>query len=570
MPTRGRRALALFCLLPMLLASPSVLALVFDASVDTREVRMGETLRLTLRIDESNKGKEPDFSVLEKDFRVLGKQFGSSTNLSSRGINTETNWIVNLMPKRKGTLTIPALSFDGVLSKPITVTVTEASQPSGAQNAQQLVFLEADVDSREVYVQQQVNFTLRLYRRTDLHDPSLVMPDVENAVQEKLGSPRAYTTVIDGREYEVVENRFAYFPQKSGTFVIPPAELNATIAVGGNGFLDPFLGMMGKQIRRLSNGIEITVKPKPDTYPSNAPWLPTTQLSIEETIRPDKQDFKVGEPITRIVTLEAAGVAPSLLPPMPVPDGEGFKVYPEPADTRGLPDANGVSSRRIETHAYIPTRAGTLQLPAIEITFWNTQTDRLDKAVLAARSFTINPVAGAAVTPTQEAPAATPQSNASPTTSAQPAGPNPWPWVSASLLIVWLATLAIWAAQTRKGKSKATPTGELPTDDSLTDKRNALMNACKQQQPVAARKALVAWFKALEKEHAIHSLGHVRQHALSALLAKAAIELEQTLYRPSESIQWSSDALRKGIADEESQRRIKQREQKQHLQALHP
>lgn len=557
-------------------------ALVVSATVDTNQVRMGDTLRLTIRIDESNKGNEPDLSGVEKDFKILGTQYGSSTNLSSRGISTESSWVVNLLPKRQGNLTIPAINFDGVLSKPINITVTEQTNQPAAQNSQQLVFLEAEVDASEVYVQQQVNFTLRLYHRTELHDPSLVMPDVEDAVQEKLGSPRAFNTVVDGRDYEVVENRFAFFPQKSGTFVIPPAELNATIAVGGNGFLDPFLGMMGKQIRRQSNGIEIKVRPKPASYPANAPWLPTTNLSIKETLNPDKDSVKVGEPITRIITLEAIGVAPSLLPPLPVPEGKGFKVYPEPADTRSLPDAQGVSSRRVETQAYIPTQPGTLTLPTIEVPFWNVQTDKLDKAVLPGRTLTVT---GAAAASTQ-ALSATDNGTASGQTASQalstlsgaasPAGNSEsarvWQWLSLGLLLTWVITLVLWFLQTRKSRAQATHTSnsdeQVPA--TLSRSRDALLNACKQNHPVIARKALVAWFKQLDSGHAIHSLGHVRQYALSALLARAASELEQTLYRPAEGISWNSDALRKGIADEESQRRIKKREAKSQLNPLHP
>lgn len=546
-------------------------ALVVSASVDTTEVRLGETLRLTLRIDESNKGKEPDFSVLEPDFRLLNKQFGSNTRLTNRGINTETNWVITLLPKRKGSVTIPAINFDGVQSKPITLNVIDQPQQTTAQTSQQLVFLEAEVDATEVYVQQQVIFTLRLYKRTELHDPSLVMPDVESAVQEKLGSPRSFSKVVDGRDYEVIENRFAYFPQKSGTLVIPPAELNATIAVGGSGFLDPFLGMMGKQIRRESNGIEIKVRPKPDGYPANAAWLPTRHVTVEETIKPDKQSFKVGEPITRVVSIEAAGVAASLLPPLPVPEGKGFKVYPEPAESRGLPDAKGVTSRRVETHAYIPTQPGSLTLPTVEIPYWNVQEDRLDKVVLAGHTVTIT---GKAPTPAEK-PANNVQdeSQVSPTDSVvTPTQSSLWQWISLGLLMTWLITLALWFTQvrSRKGATAQGSTTNIAAQESLSRKRDALMQACKQQHPVGARKALVAWFKALDSEHPVHSLGHVRQHAMSALLATAAKELEQTLYCPSDDAQWNSDALRKGIADEESQRRIKQRENKSQLQSLYP
>lgn len=553
-------------------------ALVVDASVDSTEVRMGETLQLTIKIDDSSNGNEPDLSALEKDFRVLTRQTGSSTRLLNRSISTETSWVITLLPKHKGTITIAPIDFDGVLSKAITVNVSDAAKPgSVAQAGNQLVFLEAEVDASEVYVQQQVIFTLRLYKRTELMDPSLTMPDVEDAVQEKLGAPRSFNTVVDGRDYEVIENRFAYFPQKSGNFTIPPAELNATIAVGGNGFLDPFLGMTGKQIRRASNGIEIKVKPKPANYPADAAWLPTTHVSIEESINPNKTTFKVGEPITRVVTVEATGVAPSLLPPLPVPEGQGFKVYPEPADAKGLPDAKGISSRRAETHSYIPTKAGTLNLPPVEIAYWNVREDRLDKAVLPGHTITVTPASPSAATPpplaTQPPAASTGASQTQPPTSIGVTTVNNplWQWISGALLIGWLTTLGIWFWQSKKRPvSAASPALAELNSERISDKRDALMQACKQNHPVAARKALVAWFKALEKNHSVHSLGHVRQYAMSAPLANAATELEHMLYNPTEGIQWSSDALRKGIADEESQRRIKARETQSNLDALYP
>ncbi len=364
--------------------------------------------------------------------------------------------------------------------------------------------------------------------------------------------------------------------------MIPPAELNATIAVGGNGFLDPFLGMMGKQIRRQSNGIEIKVRPKPASYPANAPWLPTANLSIKETLNPDKDSFKVGEPITRIITLEAMGVAPSLLPPLPVPEGKGFKVYPEPADTRSLPDAQGVSSRRVETQAYIPTQPGTLTLPTIEVPFWNVQTDKLDKAVLPGRTLTITGTTAASTQPFSASDNGTASGQTASQALSALSGATPtagdsgsarfWQWLCLALLLTWVITLALWFLQSRKSRAQAnhSASGDEQVPATLSRSRDALLNACKQNHPVIARKALVAWFKQLDSSHAVHSLGHVRQYALSALLARAASELEQTLYRPAEGISWNSDALRKGIADEESQRRIKKRETRSQLNPLHP
>ncbi|CBL46624.1 Conserved hypothetical protein [gamma proteobacterium HdN1] len=568
-------------LLMAALLSGAAHALVLDAEVDTTEVRFGETLQLTLKIDDSARGNEPDLSVLDTDFRVLGRQTSSSTRLSNRGISSETRWLVTLLPRKKGEVTIPAIPFDGVTSKPINITVTDQPQPStNAQASDQQVFLQAEVDSKEVYVQQQVNFTLRLYKRGELLDPNLSMPDVEGAVQEKLGAPRSFRTVINGQQYDVVENRFAFFPQKSGTFLIPPAELTATVLANSSRFYDPFSGTTGKQIRRTSDAIEIHVRPKPASYPKSAPWLPTTSLKISETLTPNKTEFKVGEPITRVVTIDAAGVAPSLLPPLPVPEGLGYKVYAEPAETKGLPDAKGVSSRREETHSYIPTRAGTLKIPPVEIAYWNLNTDHLDKATLPGRELKITAVAPAAGSlPSNnllDAPP-NPKESASNLASTTPTPENSiWPYLSAALLILWLATLGIigWLWQKlRQSKPTGAPTQETSQTPSEKALRKQLLQACSENHPFAARKALVGWFAEQHPQHAIHSLGHIRQHAMSALLASATTELEQVLYNPqsgSGELNWSGERLRKAIADEDSQRRIKVKAITGDLASLYP
>ena len=51
--------------------------------------------------------------------------------------------------------------------------------------------------------------------------------------------------------------------------------------------------------------IPLTVRPKPDTWPASAPWLPARSLSMSETWNPEPDHTLVGDSLTRTLTLKA-------------------------------------------------------------------------------------------------------------------------------------------------------------------------------------------------------------------------------------------------------------------------
>ena len=77
-------------------------------------------------------------------------------------------WKVQLMPKSSGKVTIPALALGSLKSQPLSVDVLAASpenikkQNAQAANAPRYA-VEAEIDNKNPFVQQEVNLTLKIY-----------------------------------------------------------------------------------------------------------------------------------------------------------------------------------------------------------------------------------------------------------------------------------------------------------------------------------------------------------------------------------------------------------------------
>ncbi|MFG1491836.1 protein BatD, partial [Oceanospirillum sp. HFRX-1_2] len=178
---------------------------------------------------------------------------------------------ITLLPKRSGTLIIPAISIGDATSQPITLEVQP--KPANTQ-ASADVFLHSEIDhSDAIYVQQQLIYTLRLYYATSISDHGLTDLDLDNVLMVQLGNRKDFEARIDGRLYNVAEWQFALYPQSSGELVIPPQTFSGRVRIQNRYSLGGL-----KQIRIQSPEHKINVQPVPDSFPANAQWLPARSV----------------------------------------------------------------------------------------------------------------------------------------------------------------------------------------------------------------------------------------------------------------------------------------------------
>ncbi|MBC3414047.1 protein BatD [Pseudomonas sp. SWRI51] len=447
-----------------------------QASVDRTRLEAGESLELTLESQDVTQFGKPDLRALEGDFEVRGTRQLNSLHSLDGETRASTRWIITLLPKRSGSLRIPELQLGQSHSQAIELQVqqADAQRPDIASQ----VFIEATLDSTEVYVQAQAVLTLRIYHSVALYDDSSLSPlQLENAKVDPLGESRTYEKDINGVRHGVIETRYAIYPQQSGALDIPPLTFTATAA--DNGEQPAGTPRVGRQVQVSSQALHLSIKPIPASYPKDRPWLPARSLTLEERWNPDPttQPTQIGDSLTRNVTLRAEGLSSPQLPPLPATEAIGLRRYPDQPLLRNEISERGMIANREEREALVPTHSGELALPALEVTWWNTLQDHLEQTSLPARTISVqdNPALSA------EAPVG--DNNARPYAL--------WPWQLSTLVFALTTLLGFalwWRARSRPAVLRAAQAG--PSPRTLLDD---LKRACQANDTQATRQALDAW-----------------------------------------------------------------------------
>jgi hypothetical protein len=147
------------------------------------------------------------------------------------------------------------------------------------------------------------------------------------------------------------------------------------------------------------------------------------------------------------LAIRAAGLSGAQLPELELPAVEGAKQYSEPAIDDTASEGGEVISVKLQETTLIPTRAGTLSLPAIELAWWDTTADQARTARLPAQTLQVAPGAEehAVVAPAAAAPTSGPGEPpaAAEATVAGPTGPawHPAAWLAGSGVLLLAAAV---------------------------------------------------------------------------------------------------------------------------------
>ncbi|KPW55822.1 MULTISPECIES: BatD family protein [Pseudomonas syringae group] len=463
----------------------SLQAAQLTASVDRTRLNAGETVELTLETDDVTQFGKPDMSSLEASFEVRDTRQLNSLKTLDGSSQATTRWIVTLLPRETGSVIIPSLQLGELKSQPLTLQVMQSETKEPASHLAS-IFIEASLDQDSVYVQAQAVLTLRVYHSVSLFDDSSLSPlQVPDARVEKLGDARTYEKLINGVRHGVIETRYAIYPQQSGVLTIPSQVFSATLvqppAEAQGQEANPFGPQPGKSVRVKSAEVPLTVKPKPANYPADIAWLPARSISLEENWSPEPGTTQVGDSLTRTITLKAEGLAGAQLPPLAPTEVPSLRRYPDQPQLRNLPSERGLIGTREEREALVPGRAGAIELPAVEVTWWNTREDYLEHTSLPARTLQISNNPGLAVD--------TPVSNNQGGVTV--IGPPVWPWQLSTLLFVCTTLLGLalwWRARGQPAIARTVQAG--PSPRTVLDD---LKRACLANDPQGTRQALDAW-----------------------------------------------------------------------------
>ncbi len=540
----------LILLFILLLVSSQLLAAEITVDVDRKVISANQSINITFSADSAT-NKDPDFSLLRRDFDIVNQSSSSQLTMINGSVSRSYRWTISVISKKTGKIIIPSISFGTDKSPQSTLQVNDAPQQLSGQVSGD-VFLEVEATPEDPYVQAQVIYTVRVFHQVGISQASLSVPSASNIVIEQLHEDREFRTRHGTQNYDVFERRYTIFPESSGKLTIPPIRLDAQVLTG-----QTTGGLFSRNIthseRFVSKAIELNVKPIPDTFKGKY-WLPANKLELGQSWSQDPGSTKVGEPVTQTLTLQVEGLLKSQLPTLSkfredAISSTDIKTYPDQPKLTQAATEDGVTSRREEKIAMIPGKSGTFKLPAVEIPWWNIQTDtmeiaRIDAVTIQAKGTGNNAVNPPAIPPKISAPATQTKPTAFNLSKKNKQNNTLWKWVALAAGLGWLLTtlgLAYFFYSQRKKRLLEKKSTETIDAESRRFKagRN-FRSACQNNNPAEARTALLLWAKARWPDNPPANLVEVGKRLPP--LQEQIQQLEQILYKPSEK-EWNGGLL---------------------------
>ena len=561
--------LSLFLLLSSLLNAATTIEL----SIDRDPIVLNEQFSLVFSAGETPDA-EPDFSALKKDFDILQQGKSNSVQIINGTMSQKVTWTIQLFPKRVGTIEIPAIHFGSDKSEVRSIKVIAPSQATQTGTAEDII-VEVEVKTKSAYVQQQIVYIQRLYFARDFFDnatlstPQLTKGKID---LEKLGSGREYTKMRAGRQYKVIERRYAIFPIQSGKIEIAPTFFEGRLIDNKRqnnfGF---FNRPTGKIVRRYSAPISIDVKPQMANY-TGSDWLPASRVTLHSHWSSPPEKAKTGEPLTLTLSIIANGLRAEQLPQLEVNVPTGLKTYNDQAVLNNESNSNGIIGTRQEKIVVIATQAGHFEIPTITLTWWDTVQAKQQLATIAAMTLTSTGVAAnAAIIPTPLVTPITATTNKSEVSIAVNEGENNqavansdntktvvsksnttiqddfWFYFSLFLLLTLILLLyLLWQQLNGQSPSKTTTVTKVPAP-SLDSLVKQVHKACASHNHKALRIALCRWGSYVFQQPNINLHHLVEKFDESEIELKTGIQqLMQVLYA-SEHRDWDSQRLCQAI-----------------------
>ena len=518
-------------------------------SVNRSPIHLNESFQITFTTSEQPDGS-PDFTPLQENFEILNQQRSSNVSWINGKSSRNERWTVDVMAKQAGEVLIPPIFFGSDSSMPLKIMIADVPEPTGRNEE---IFLDVQATPEKPYVQSQILYTLRIYFRVQISQSRLSDLEVKDALVEQLGEDTTYRTQINGVEYGVLERKYAIFPQQSGLFTIAPLTLTTEVVSGQRSRFNGFFNRQIAETRRISSkALTFNVLPVPKDFTGSA-WLSAQSLELTENWSDRNLQTKVGEPLTRTVRLVAKGATVGQLPELNKQITiDGLKTYPDQPLLNEEKQSDGLVAIREEKVAYIPNKPGDYILPALDISWFNTQTNKTEIAHLPE----VNIKALAATGGSQAAlvpPVLQPQTQPDtlPITTQITSENRLWQGLSAFFALGWFVSI-VWFYRSRK---KTTVNKTVAEQKPKTTDDKAIKIACRDNNPQAAKQALLQWGK---QRFGVNNLSLIADHCVSPLSEEIRL-LNQCLYSDAQ-FSWNGQALWQAFTNASDSDKVKTKE----------
>lgn len=180
------------------------------------------------------------------------------------------------------------------------------------------LWIEVEETPHTPLVKEMVLITIRGIYRRHITREKLVQPDFDGFSWTQLGNDDWREERLNGEKVKTFRRRMAIYPDRAGSLTIGAFTHQLTLTDESDDWFEHAV---------LSDPVTIEVAPAPDT---EGWWFPVKQLKISDQWSNAPDQLKSGEGVLRVVRIEALGVTPEMLPPMPELTSPSAMIFPHP------------------------------------------------------------------------------------------------------------------------------------------------------------------------------------------------------------------------------------------------
>ncbi|ENG7517086.1 BatD family protein [Vibrio harveyi] len=188
-----------------------------------------------------------------------------------------------------------------------------------------------------------------------------------------------YTERKGGKTWSRQRWEITLYPQASGQFVIPPVAVGVQVSapdgskVAGTLYTQPIKFEASMPSGLLSDESE---------------WFTATKVSVDQKWTTSNDELKVGDAITRTITINAQDSLSVLLPDLLSNDSTAsYQAYPQPNRLDDKQTRGDYQSSRIEESVYVIQQGGEFTLPEHKFQWWNSKSKKLETVVIEGKTF---------------------------------------------------------------------------------------------------------------------------------------------------------------------------------------
>jgi len=350
---------------------------------------------------DANDVNEPGSPDLSGFATFVGSSSSSNIQIVNGKMNVTKIYSHHYIAQKEGTFTIPAIQIKykrkTLTSNPIQIRIVKKQNRRSPRNAtpnqrganskadlSDLLFLKAHVNKRQVYQNEPVVVTYKIYTAVNVTNYGVTqLPNTVGFWSEEFQQPsrlKLTTEILNGRQFRVAEiKRFALFPQGPGKKTLDPMVVDCEVQLprrrSNRDIFDDFFNdsFFSRSVRRTisSNVIEINVLPLPvKNKPLNFSGL-VGKYSVRAAV--DKHKVKTNEAVTLNIKISGTGNVKIISQPK-MNFSADFEVYAPKVHEDIKRKNNSVSGSKTFEYVIIPRFPGKQHIKPYVLTYFDPVT----------------------------------------------------------------------------------------------------------------------------------------------------------------------------------------------------